>query len=691
MFPAVSLASVSPSASLPASLPLAESNLVGLLLVLGAILALLAIALPVCFGLRWINHDEVAVIEKLWSPDGSVKEGRILALSGEAGYQSELLRGGIHTGFWPWQYSLRKLPLVTIPQNKLGYVYARDGAPLPPDQTLGAAVACNHFQDARAFLENGGSRGRQRALLREGVYAINLALFTVITEDRVYRLDTGNHLEAEQAQQWRTELASVGGFDPVVVGPQMLEGKSVTDTIGVVTVQDGPGLAAGEIIAPAVDAALFQDPEAFLAAGGRRGRQYPVLTDGTWFINRWFAKIEVFPKTVVPIGQVGVVVSYTGKAGKDVSGEAFRHGERVAVGERGVWQTALGPGKYPFNPYAGRIVLVPTTNFVLHWITGRSESHRYDEELRSIELVTRDAYEPTLPLSVVVHIDYQRAPSVIQRFGDVQRLITQTLDPLLSAYFRDIAHTKTMLELLQKRDEIQSEARAWLCGKFHDFDIECVDVLIGKPSSANGDQKIETLLEQLRLRQFSIEQLETLDRQRAAADKQRQFEEAKATAARQSDLTNSHIQVQIRQNQAEAELASARKQAEQAVVVAEGELSRSRRAAEQTVLLAKAECERQTLVGQGAAEQARKVGLAEAEVMLKKVASYGDPRLYTLALVAEHLSRSAQPLVPDRLVMSGGDKPQDLIGTLMGLLSAKEAITGAAPAVETAAQPLKAA
>ena len=61
-----------------------------------------------------------------------------------------------------------------------------------------------------------------------------------------------------------------------------------------------------------------------------------------------------------------------------------------------------------------------------------------------------------LPLSVVVHIDYQKAPSVIQRFGDVKKLITQTLDPMLSAYFRDVAHKKTMLELLQHRDEIQA-------------------------------------------------------------------------------------------------------------------------------------------------------------------------------------------------------------------------------------------
>ena len=50
-------------------------------------------------------------------------------------------------------------------------------------------------------------------------------------------------------------------------------------------------------------------------------------------------------------------------------------------------------------------------------------------------MVTKDAYEPTLPLSVVVHIDYMKAPSVIQRFGDVKKLITQTLDPMLQRLF----------------------------------------------------------------------------------------------------------------------------------------------------------------------------------------------------------------------------------------------------------------
>ena len=198
--------------------------------------------------------------------------------------------------------------------------------------------------------------------------------------------------------------------------------KSITSTIGIVTIHDGPSLEPGEIIAPPVGNEAsdpnyhnnFQDPEAFLKSGGRRGRQYQTLTDGTYFINRWFATVQMHPKTVVPIGYVGVVVSYFGKAGRDLSGTAFRHGERVAEGERGVWEKPLGPGKYAFNTYAGNIVLVPTTNFVLHWVTGKSETHRYDESLRSIDLVTKDAYEPALPFQSWC-TSTASAPNVIQR------------------------------------------------------------------------------------------------------------------------------------------------------------------------------------------------------------------------------------------------------------------------------------
>jgi uncharacterized membrane protein YqiK len=673
-------------------------------------------------GVRYIPNNRVGIVEKLWSSRGSVPEGRIMALGGEAGFQAEVLRGGLHFGLWIWQYRIHKVNLVTVSQGKIGYVYARDGESLTASQTLGRVTACNNFQDAPTFLlgdrqdESGatrGQRGRQRTILREGVYAINLALFVVITEQSVYRLEGQGRRETETLLGWQRELATIDAFNPVVVGApiaapdQLHPGESTTvDSIGIVTVHDGPSLGPGEIIAPGVGTEQtdkffhnnYQDPEAFLAAGGHRGRQYVPLTDGTYFINRWFATIEMIPKTVVPIGYVGAVVSYYGRIGQDVSGVSFRHGERVQEGERGVLARPLGPGKYPFNTYAGNIVLVPTTNFVLHWVTGRTETHRYDESLRSIDLVTKDAYEPTLPLSVVVHIDYEKAPSVIQRFGDVKKLITQTLDPMLSAFFRDVAHKRTMLELLQERDEIQREAREALARRFGEFDIECVDVLIGKPDTAEVGGKIETLLEQLRQRQLSFEQIETYERQRAAAEKLKVLNEAQALATMQTQLTNSRVQIQIVENQgeadlakaqkqAEADLAKARKQAEQMVLMADADLQRSKKAAEQTVVTAQAEAEQRRLAGKGEASRVAQIGLSEASILLRKIESFRDPRLYALTQVAHQLSQSQQPLVPQRVFMAGGagqaasngdgkggaaDATGGLFGLLLSLLVAEK-------------------
>ena len=136
---------------------------------------------------------------------------------------------------------------------------------------------------------------------------------------------------------------------------------------------------------------------------------------------------------------------------------------------------------------------------------------------------------------------------------------------------------------------IQVEARETLQRRFKEFDIECVDVLIGKPDTAEAGGKIETLLEQLRIRQLSIEQLETYERQRTGAEKLRTLKEAEALAAKQAELTNSQVQIRIAENQGDADLARARKQAQQQIVMAEADLERSRRQAEQMVVTAKAE------------------------------------------------------------------------------------------------------
>jgi uncharacterized membrane protein YqiK len=619
-------------------------------------------------GVRYIPHSRVGILEKLWSGKGSLAEGRIVATHGEAGFQAKLLRGGLHLGYPIWKYRVHTAPLVTISEGRMGYIYARDGQPLEASQTLGRKAECNSFQDAEAFLANDGQRGRQQCVLREGVYAINTALFVVIAENMVYAGPAGRE-ESRQASFWQQELVAVHGFSPLIVGGPV-HGVTEVDTIGVVTTHDGPVLESGELIAPELKNAPqfpvgghnnFQDPSAFIHMGGRRGKQLQVLTDGTYFINRWFATIELRQKTIIPIGYVGVVISYFGGSGADVTGSGFRYGEQVDSGNRGVWRQALPPGKYPLNPFALKVELVPTVNFVLRWIDGQIETHRYDEQLASIPIITADGYEPLLPLSLVLHIDYEKAPSVVQRFGDVKRLISQTLDPILTAYFRDVAQSSNMLDLLTQREEIQKLATSELGRRFQEYDINCVAVLIGRPVSvaaAGTEDPIDRLFDQLRQRRLAEEQKETFAKQQQAAVELKQLNHVKAEAQQQTHLTETKIAVEVAANRGSAQLAEAERLAKREIALAEGntrvlELTAQGHAIKMK-LEAEAEAARIRLVGDAEATRIAQTGQAEAEVKRQIVQAFGDSRLYALNLATASLAESKQPLVPEKLIIFGG-------------------------------------
>ena len=658
-------------------------------------------------GIRVIRSDRVGIVERWWSPRGSLKD-RILALNNEAGYQPDVIRGGIHFRT-PLMYKVHVMPLVTIPQGKIGYVFARDGEPLPAGQTLGRVVPENAFQDVRMFLNNGGQRGPQRQILREGTYAFNLAQFVIITESRTYYLPMGSREEQMVIESMAQNLMAVGGFDAVII-------RGSDDKTGIVTVHDGPSLPMGDIIAPAVgDVSTeehyhnnFQDPERFLAAGGFRGRQYQVLTEGTYFINRLFATVELIPKVVVPVGFAGVVVSYYGPKGTDTSGEEYRHGELVAPGNRGVWNEALLPGKYAFNTYAGAIVMVPTTNIILKWVRGEVGEHHYDENLAEVNLITKDAFEPLLPLSVVVHIDYRKAPLVIQRFGDIKMLVNQTLDPMVSAYFKNIGQTKTIIELIQQRSEIQRNSSVDMQEKFGHYNLELEEVLIGTPHSQAGDDKIETILMQLRDRQIAYEKLETFEKQRIAADKERELKEAQAVAEQQTVLTQSQINISIQENQARAELQRAMQDAERVRTLAKADADKVKALAggdaekvklladadaKKVEMMATADATRITLTGEAEArkvkaiaeadaEKEARVGVGKAIAIDEQVRAYGGPQLQlvqdVMTKIALAIESSKVPIVPSTVVSMGGEGAEgpgvsnNAFGLLMSLLATEK-------------------
>jgi uncharacterized membrane protein YqiK len=615
-------------------------------------------------GLRVIGTNEVGIVEKWWSPKGNLKDGKFIALNGEAGFQPDVLRTGIHFKSC-LIYRIEKSPLVTIPQGQVGYVFARDGEPLKETQTLGRVVECANYQDTKAFLGNGGQKGPQRAILREGTYAFNLSAFIIFTEATDYYINIGNKQDAEQIKRMSDDLRAQNGFRPVVIkeGTRNATGEIIKDPMGIVTVQDGPSLANGEIIAPVVGEDPtdletyhnnFQNPEAFLKAGGYRGKQYQVISDGTYFINRLFASIDIIPKTIIPVGFAGVVNSFVGKKGVDVSGSTYTHGELVEEGCKGIWANPLKPGKYSYNLSAGILTQVPTTNFILKWVQDEVGGHKFDENLKEVTLITRDAFEPTLPLSVVVHIDYKKAPLVIQRFGDIKRLVDQTLDPMVSSYFKNIAQRMTLIELIQNRSEIQKQSTDDMKSKFENYNLELEEVLIGTPSP-NGDKKIEEILKQLSDRQLAKEKIETYSSQMKASEKEKELKEFQAKSAQQEELTKSDINIKIQDNIGKAELQKARQDAEKQKTLADAEAYKVKRIAE------------------AQAEMKARLGIAQAIATKEQVNAYGGPQYQVIQDVMSKFTDAIREgkinIVPNNVVTMGGSENSGTVNAVESLLA----------------------
>jgi uncharacterized membrane protein YqiK len=624
--------------------------------------ALLAVAVVVVLLVAgrtfvFIDNASYGVVERTWSWRRGGGASGFMALSGGAGFLPGTIKGGWHS-FAPFQYRVHKQKLITV--RSIGYLFARTGAPLAEGQALAAWPGEVDPGDAAAFLAQGGQGGPQRRILRAATYAINTALFVVLTDEGVRQIPLG---DTDKASQLHALITARNGYDPVVIDG---------DRVAVVTVQDGPALDHGEIIAPTVgtDAKLpaafhnsFQDIPRFLAAGGRRGRQEQVLVEGTYYINRLFATVEMTAKTQIGIGNVGVVISFTGPRGDDLSGEQYRHGRLVAPGQRGVWQVPLQPGKYAVNPFAQDVKLVPTTNFQLRWIENSpNDTHNFDANLSEIRLITRDAFEPILPLSIVVHIAQDDAPYVVQQFAEIGKLVDQTLDPMVSAWFKDAAQEMTLIELVGKRAELQAKALGEMQVRFQKYRLQVMEVMIGTPRAMPGDKHIDTVFEQLRVRQVAREQAATYESQQEAALKERVLNEARAIAQQQTALTASKVAIQVAQNEGEAQL------------------QRREREAAGIKITAAAEAERTRVSGQAEADRTRALGEAEAAATKAQSDALGGPevalRKMIAQIAADAMQHASQPLVPQ--IVLGGEKGTSGIVDMLMAMSLANGTIGAA-------------
>ena len=570
----------------------------------GVVLVFALFFIPLLLGAVLIQERQVGIVVKRFGAR-ELPPGRLIALEGESGYQATTLAPGLYFGYWPWQYRILKVPVTIVPQGEIVLVMAADGASIPSDRILARIVDCDNFQDANKFLLNDGEKGRQLGLLTGGTYRINTALFNVIT----------------------SAAAELHGMHP----HQLRLTRVEPDMVGIVTTLDGHSIEAGEIAGPTVAGhENFQNAQAFIDQGGRRGLQEQILLSGTWNLNPWFAQVEQVPMVQIPIGSVGVVISFVGRAHVDVSGVEFKHGDLVNVGHKGVWVSPLYPGKHPLNTRIMKVELVPTTNIVLNWAT-RTESHHYDEKLQSITVRSKDGFAFNLDVSQIIHVGALDAPKVISRVGSMQNLVDHVLQPIVGNYFRNSAQDYTVLDFLGARSQRQTEAAEHIRTAIGAYDVQAIDTLIG---DINPPGK---LMETQTDRKIAEEQRKTYEVQEAAQIQRQQLVRQTSLADIQHQVVGAEQGVQIAELTANAHIKQATGQAEATRLEAIGE-----------------------------AEAIRATGDAKAQAYRAGVESIGAQG-YTLMQLMQIVGESKVRIVPD-VSVSGASANPGMFDGMLGLM-----------------------
>jgi uncharacterized membrane protein YqiK len=570
-------------------------------------------------GLVVIGANEAGLVIRRYGR--SLPAGRLIATRGEAGYQARMLSPGWHVGYWPWTFKVVKVPLVEVPSGEIALVIAKDGAAIPTERVLAHETECDDFQDAERFLEGGGEKGRQLAILTTGKYRLNPALFEVVT----------------------ASSASRHGLTP----DKLFVFRVPAERVGIVTTLDGRPIPAGDLAGHSVAGHdRFQRGQAFIDQGGCRGLQEEVLLSGAWNINPWFASVELIALTEIPIGYVGVVVSYVGGEHIDVSGDAFAHGDLVERGRKGVWVEPLLPGKHPLNTRTMKVELVPTTNIVLNWAS-RSEQHHYDAGLDPINVRSGDGFSFQLDVAAIIHIGMKNAPRVISRVGSMQNLVDHVLQPTVGNYFRNSAQEVSVLEFLSARSARQRSAYLHIRAAVAAYDVDCIDALIGDITPPGELMKTQTD------RKIADELQRTYDAQREAQIRRQMLERETAAANMQAEVVRSEQAVRIHEKHAEAQIATARGQAEATRVGAAADADAARFAAE-----ADATAIRLRGAAEAEAEAAR--GEATAQRYRAGIDALGDTS-YTAIQLASILGQAGLKLVPDVVLGEGRSNLADVL------------------------------
>jgi len=520
-----------------------------------------------------IGADELGIIEaidgepmpmgSIFAPDRAQNAHNNfqdpIAFIREGGVKGIQLRT-LPPGKWaihPYLFHVSIAQSTAIPQGKVGIVSAADGAQLDHGRLHGKAIEKHkNFQDAEAFIYNGGQKGPQVEILTPGTYRIHTQSVSSENNDAM------------------PGLFNVRLFDATVISENQ---------IGLVEALDGAPLDPKDYVATAKEGHdNFQDSNTFITSGGQRGPQKDILLPGTYYINPLLFKVILESAKEVRPGEVAVVVSNTGKDPSEEIRRAMAQKirERLEVEEkeqmqiaaekldkvdgdkssiddiraelmasdpadkrldsgaheayvvpegfRGIQETVVGPGRYYVNTLAVSPIVIPTTNQTVEWTAGELKN-TFDP----FEVISKDGFTMQLEVRVVFRVKPEDAPFMVAKIGDVSRLVQNVMHPLIDSIFRNQASESSAMAYLQNRHEEQERAEARVRMHLLKYHVDVVNVLICHirlPEELMKTQTEKILAEQRQnmynaQREAEVKRIE-LERTSSQADNQKSLMEA---------------------------------------------------------------------------------------------------------------------------------------------------------------------
>lgn len=609
--------------------------------ILDVVLAIVGIVVILFFlsGLTYIGRYEVGIVTRKIFGE-KMPQGQIIARKGEIGIQADTLMPGLYF-FNPIIWKVEKERVIVVTETEIGVIESIDGEPIPMGRLLGDAVECNHFQDTKMFLDNHGKKGPQVAILRPGTYRINTRAFT-IRKKEVTKIDE--------------------------------------EKLGVIIAMDGKPLPSGYIIAPTPEKdahRFFQDGQEFINSGGYRGPQLETLQPGEYYINPELFEVKEFDIAEVGPGYVAVLRSNVGRelarstatpteTDKEPNYKQQIHEKEEVVltadkNQRGIWGEPIAPGKYNLNPLAFTAYLVPTSAVTIDWASQEQRAEHQGapiggltlgstkgrspkvEEINSqkasdffkfsqLTLTSKDGFILEADVRMIIRVRPQHASFIIARFGSVPNLIEQIVHPLIDASFRNNAGEKKAIEFVQSRTELQREALERARDEFEKYYVEAQNLLI---SFIKVDA---SLLKTQTDKEIAIQQQAQFEQQAKAQEENIALQEKTARAAKQKDVIDAKLAINIKEDLAEA----ARKEAE-------GVRDSTKYKAE------------------GEAYAQREIGKGTADAYDAQADAIGRNNLALIKLLQE-IAAGKVKIVPDFLIQGGESQSGNLFSAWMATM-----------------------